>query len=146
MTTPACLHFPIYQGTTFREELERVTVPYAVRQECGGRLVHACTGATVPDADITREDYTGCSARMQLRREIDDPVVLLELSTANGGIELEGAWLRLLMTAEQTAAFIYGDMPLGWSSCMGQVEVTRTDGSVERQYELNFLLHPESTR
>ena len=97
MTTPACLNYPIYQGATFREELERVTVPYSVRQECGGRLVDACTGASVPDADITREDYTGCTARMQLRRDIDDPEVLLELSTANGGIELDGAWLRLLM-------------------------------------------------
>lgn len=145
MTTPACLSFPIYQGATFREELERVTVPYAVRQECG-RLVDACTGAAVPDADITREDYTGCTARVQLRREIDDPEILLELSTASGGIELDGAWLRLLMTAEQTAAFVYGDMPPGWTSCVGQVEVTRPNGDVERQYELRFGLHPEGTR
>ena len=146
MTKPAKLNFTIYQGATFREELERVTVPYSVRQECGGRLVDACTGASVPDADITREDYTGCTARMQLRRDIDDPEVLLELSTANGGIELNGAWLRLLMTAEQTGAFAYGDMAPGWSSCIGQIEVTRPSGDVERQYELRFALYPEGTR
>lgn len=145
MTTPACLDFTIYQGATFRAPLERVTVPYPVREECG-QLVKACSGDPVPDADKVPEDYTGCTARMQLRREIDDPEVLLELSTANGGIELDGAWLRLLMTAEQTAAFVYGPIAPGWTSCIGQIEITRPNGDVERQYELRFALYPESTR
>ena len=145
MTTPACLDYPIYQGATFREPLKRVTVPYPVREECG-QLVKACSGEPVPDAAKVPEDYTGCMARMQLRREIDDPEVLLELSTANGGIELDGAWLRLLMTAEQTAAFVYGPVAPGWTSCIGQIEVTRPSGDVERQYELRFALYPESTR
>ncbi|WP_172642960.1 hypothetical protein [Delftia sp. Cs1-4] len=83
---------------------------------------------------------------MQLQREIDDPEVLLELSTANGGIELDGAWLRLLMTAEQTAAFVYGPIAPGWTSCIGQIEVTCPSGDVERQYELYFALYPEGTR
>ena len=145
MTTPACLDFTIYQGATFRAPLERVTVPYPVREECG-QLVKACSGEPVPDSDKVPEDYTGCTARMQLRREIDDPEVLLELSTATGGIELDGAWLRLLMTAEQTAAFVYGPIAPGWTSCIGQIEVTRPSGDVERQYELRFALYPESTR
>ncbi len=145
MTTPACLDYPIYQGATFREPLKRVTVPYPVREECG-QLVKACSGEPVPDADKVPEDYTGCTARMQLRREIDDPEVLLELSTTNGGIELDGAWLRLLMTADQTAAFVYGYPPTGWTSCIGQIEITRPSGDVERQYELRFDLYPEGTR
>lgn len=145
MTTPACLNFTIYQGATFRAPLERVTVPYPVREECG-QLVKACSGDPVPDTDKVPEDYTGCTARMQLRREIDDPEVLLELSTANGGIELDGAWLRLLMTAEQTAAFVYGPVAPGWTCCIGQIEITRPSGDVERQYELRFALYPESTR
>ena len=145
MTTPASLDYPIYQGATFREPLKRVTVPYPVREECG-QLVKACSGEPVPDTDKVPEDYTGCTARMQLRREIDDPEVLLELSTANGGVELDGAWLRLLMTAEQTAAFVYGPIAPGWTSCIGQIEITRPNGDVERQYELRFALYPESTR
>lgn len=75
MTTPACLDYTIYQGATFRAPLERVTVPYPVREECG-QLVKACSGEPVPDTDKVPEDYTGCTARMQLRREIDDPEVL----------------------------------------------------------------------
>lgn len=77
MTKPANLELQIYQGATFRAPLERVTVPYPVREECG-ELVKACSGEPVPDADKTSEDYTGCTARMQLRREIDDPEVLQE--------------------------------------------------------------------
>ena len=145
MTKPARLTLNIYQGATFREELERLTVPYEVREGCG-RLVNVCSGMPVPDSDITPEDYTGCTARVQLRRELDDAEVLIELSTENGGIELDGAWLRLLMTPSQTAAFVYGDMSPGWTSCVGQVEVTRPSGEVERQYELSFVLMPESTR
>lgn len=145
MTTPACLDFTIYQGATFRTALERYSVAYPVREECDG-VVKACSGEPVPDADKVPEDYTGCTARMQLRREIDDPEVLLELSTANGGIELDGAWLRLLMTAEQTAAFVYGPIAPSWNSCIGQIEITRPSGDVERQYELRFALYPESTR
>ena len=33
-------------------------------------------------------DFTGCKARMQVRAEIDSTVVLLELTTENGGIVL----------------------------------------------------------
>ena len=145
MTTPASLTLTIYQGATFREELERLTVPYEVREDCG-RLVSACSGASVPDADKTPEDYTGCTARVQLRRKVDDPEVLAELTTENGGIELDGAWLRLLMTPQQTAALVYGRTLPGWTSCIGQVEVTRPGGEVERQYELSFVLMPEGTR
>lgn len=145
MTTPARLQLTIYQGATFREALERLTVPYPVRWDCG-QLVGACSGARVPDADITREDYTGCMARVQLRRDIDDTQVLIELTTENGGIELDGAWLRLVMTAAQTAALEFGDAPPAWTSCIGQVEVVRPSGDVERQYELGFELRQEATR
>ncbi|SOE37545.1 hypothetical protein [Delftia acidovorans] len=145
MTTPARLQLTIYQGATFREALERLTVPYPVRWDCG-QLVDACSGARVPDADITLEDYTGCTARVQLRRDIDDTQVLLELTTENGGIELDGAWLRLVMTAAQTAALEFGDAPPAWTSCIGQVEVVRPSGDVERQYELAFELRQEATR
>lgn len=145
MTTPARLTFTIYQGATFNEALERVTYPYPVRWDCG-RLVKECSGATAPDADKTPEDYTGCTARAQLRSCIDSAVVIAELTTENDGIELEDAWLRLKMTAAQTAAFEYGDTAPAWTSCIAQVEVIRPGGEVERQYEITFNLSPEGTR
>lgn len=145
MTTPACIELTIYQGATFREAFHRFSVAYPVREACG-TVVKTCSGEPVPDADKVPEDYTGCTARVQLRRKVDDPEVLAELTTENGGIELDGAWLRLLMTAEQTAALVYGRTLPGWVSCIGQVEVTRPGGEVERQYELGFVLMPEGTR
>lgn len=144
MTTPARLTFDIYQGATFSESLERVTYPYPVRWECG-RLVKDC-GTPAPLADATAEDYTGCTARMQLRRDIDAPAVIAELTTENDGIALDGARLRLNLSAAQTAAFAYGHTPPGWETCIGHVEVVRSGGEVERQYELTFVLHPEGTR
>lgn len=33
-------------------------------------------------------NFTGCTARMQIRPAVDDPTLILELSTANGGIVL----------------------------------------------------------
>lgn len=144
MTTPARYTFDIYQGATFSESLDRVTYPYPVRWECG-RLVKEC-GTPAPESDATPEDYAGCTARMQLRREVNSPDVILELTTENGGIELDGKTLRILMTAEQTEAFEYGCSRGAWESCIGQVEVVRPTGEVERQYELSFVLHPEGTR
>lgn len=144
MTTPARLSFDIYQGATFSEVLERVTYPYPVRWECG-RLVKDC-GSPAPPEDATPEDYTGCKARMQLRREIGSSDVIAELTTENGGIELNGKALRLRVDAAQTAAFEYGCVPPAWDTCIGQVEVERSGGEVERQYELTFALHPEGTR
>lgn len=36
------------------------------------------------------QNLTGWTARMQVRRKVSDPVVLVELTTENGGIELGG--------------------------------------------------------
>lgn len=144
MSIPARLTFHILQGATFAEALERVTYPYPVRLECG-RLVKD-DGSAAPATDATPEDYTGCTARVQLRRDIDSQDVIAELTTENGGIVLDGAWLRLNLTAIQTATFAYGSSAPAWEACIGHVEVTRLSGEVERQYELTFVLHPEGTR
>ena len=144
MSIPARLTFHILQGATFAEALERVTYPYPVRLECG-RLVKE-DGSAAPAADAVPENYTGCTARVQLRRDIDSQDVIAELTTENDGIVLDGAWLRLNLSAIQTAAFAYGGVAPAWETCIGQVEVTRPGGEVERQYELTFVLHPEGTR
>lgn len=139
MTKPVSLCLPIYQGATFDEQLERKTYPYAVREEFG-QIVRADTGMPAPDSDATDEDYTGCSARMQLRSDIDSDVVIDERSSANGGIVLDGAALSIRWSATETAAL------QGWDRAIGHVEVTRPGGQVERQYEITFTLSPESTR
>ena len=49
-------------------------------------------------------DFTGCTARMQVRPEYDSPTVLLDLTTENGGITLgPDGEIRLWVGATQTA-------------------------------------------
>ena len=75
MTTPVRHKIVILQGTTQRIPLSRQYVPYAIKgDECSG-YVNACTGAPVPPTDFHDEDYTGCSALLQIREEIGKPVL-----------------------------------------------------------------------
>lgn len=137
MTTPVKIE--IIQGTTQRVPLIRRYVDYAiVGDDCSG-WKNACTGAPVPPGDFHDEDYTGCSAALQIRSDIDSPDVLWEMSTVNGRIELVGKTLTLIFAHDESAAFAFED-------AMGQVEVTRPNGDVERQYELTFTVRKESTK
>lgn len=137
--TPVKLKQPLYQGTTQRIPLVRRYLPFgAIGNECDGYR-DACTDAPVQDTDYTDEDYTGCTARMQLREEVDYPTVLLELTTENGGIELAGNELTLVFQPGDTAG-------KNFESAIGHVEVIRADGSVERHYEITFLHSLEGTR
>ena len=139
MSTPVRHKITILQGTTQRIPLSRQYVPYAIKgDECSG-YVDACTGAPVPPTDFHDEDYTGCEARMQMRAEIDGPV-LWEMSTANGRIELAGKTLTLVFEPADSSAFSFYD-----TGAMGQVEVTRPNGDVERHYALTFTIDREST-
>lgn len=86
-------------------------------------------------------DITGCSARMQVRSIVDSAVVLLELTSDNGGIELgttDGA-ITLKMTAAATAA-------LAWPRGVYDLEVVHTDGTVRRLLEGSVKVRPEVTR
>ena len=87
MSTPVKHSITIIQGTTQHVPLVRQYVEYAVKSmDCGGGYVDACTGAPVPPGDLRDEDYTGCTARMQVRSEVESTAVLLELTTKNNGI------------------------------------------------------------
>lgn len=147
MAKPAKLKFTIYQGATFSKRWDRLLCAYAVENR-NGVLVNAITGAPVPDADLIPDDYTGCTARMQLRDEVLSSSVLLEMTTANGGITLGNGWVQLDQSDEQTTAMLYGDDAANgkWSRAIGQLEIERTNGTVERQYEITFVLSPEGTR
>lgn len=140
---PAQLDLTIYQGATFREPLTRSTYPYPVRVEEGE--VVKLDGSRAPESDATPEDYTGCTARMQVRATLGSATVLFELTTANGGIVLDGDTLTLELSPAQTAALAYGRIPPSWVCAVGHVEVIRPNGDVERQYEIQFCLDPEGT-
>lgn len=138
MSTPVKHKITILQGTTQRIPLSRQYVPYAIKgDECSG-YVDACTGAPVPPTDFHDEDYTGCSALLQIREEIGKPI-LWEMSTDNGRIELDGKTLTLVFEADDSSAFTFYD------GAMGQVEVTRPNGDKERHYVLTFTIDREST-
>lgn len=86
-------------------------------------------------------DLTGCTARMQVRSEIDSPIVLLELTTENGGIELGGTagTIRRRMTASATAA-------LTWDSGVYDMEIVFANGTVQRKLKGPASVSPEVTR
>lgn len=139
MTTPVKLKETLYQGTTQRIPLVRRYLPFAVTGDACAGFQDACTGTAVQPGDYTDEDYTGCTARMQLREAVDASEVLLDLTTENGGIELDGNKLTLVFTPDDT-------IPLSFDKGVGHVEVIRPDTSVERQYEIAFKFSPEGTR
>lgn len=138
MSTPVKHKITILQGTTQRIPLSRQYVPYAIKGDACSGYVDACTGAPVPPTDFHDEDYTGCSALLQIRADIGEPV-LWEMSTTNGRIELDGKTLTLVFDADDSSAFTFYD------GAMGQVEVTRSNGDVERHYALTFTIDREST-
>lgn len=139
MSMPVVLPLPLYQGTTQRVPLVRSYLPFAIKgNECSG-YVNACTGQPVKDTDYTDDDYTGCSARMQLRPDVGSSKVLLELTSANGGIELAGNTLTLVFRPTDTTGLRFDD-------AIGHVEIVRPNGDVERHYELTVALSLEGTR
>lgn len=141
--TPASLSLPIVQGATFDEALQRSFFPYDTEWVCG-QLVRSDTGAPVNEADRVLEDYTGCSAEVQLRHP-ETNALIKTLSTANSGIVLDADTLRLFISHTDTAALVYGETAPAWTYAVGHVEVTRADGTRERQYSITFPLNPELT-
>ncbi len=100
--TPTTIEIPIYQGATLVEDFERKYFPYEVAWSCG-RWVKACNRQPAPDSDIELENYTGCEAVAVLVPEIGSTDEMTTLSTANGGIVLDGAWMRFRMSAATLA-------------------------------------------
>lgn len=86
-------------------------------------------------------DLTGCTARMQVRAQVQNADVLLELSTANGRIGLGGAagTITLDLSATDTAA-------LAWTLGVYDLEIVHPDGSVRRLMAGPVKVSPEVTR
>jgi len=86
-------------------------------------------------------DFTGYTGRMQIRRTIDSSIVMIELTTANGGIaftDAENGELTVSMTAVQTAALE--------TSGVYDLEIINSGGQVSKLIKGTFTLLPEVTR
>lgn len=119
MTKPAKLKLTIYQGATFRKRL-------------------TWTG---PAPTRTPIDLTGCTARMQVRPDIESATVLVELNTTNGCITLGGVagTIELFISDEASAAFT-------WLSGAWDLEIEFASGEVRRLVQGTVSVSPEVTR
>ncbi len=118
MSAPFKFALTIYQGATFTQQ-----VTWTAGQ---------------PAAPV---DLTGCTARAQIRAEIEAPGVLLELTTENGRIELGGATgtVTIKITAADTAE-------ITWTEGVYDLEVVFADGGVRRLLAGGVAVSPEVTR
>lgn len=139
--TPSTLTIEIHQGASLIEDFERAFYPYEVVWDCG-QWLKKCTGLPAPDADRVLEDYTDCSAVAVMVPDIGAPEddEIFTLSTDDGTLVLDEAWMRIRLSPAQTAAFAYGDTLPAWKTCKAYVYVTRADGTIEPQYLVTFNL------
>jgi hypothetical protein len=93
------------------------------------------------DSVGTPVNLTGYSARMQVRRSLNTPTPLLDLTTANGAITLGGingtiaVIASATLTDDLTARFAVYDL-----------ELQSADGTVTRLIEGKATISPEVTR
>lgn len=85
-------------------------------------------------------DLTAHTARMQVRRTIESSSVIIELTTENGGIEIDGELGKITvnMTDAQTSALT--------SSGVYDLEIIDDNGNVSRVVQGTFTLSLEVTR
>ena len=93
------------------------------------------------DSDGAPVDLTGYSARMQVRKTISTEAVVVELSTSNGSISLQGVTgaIELHLRAAQTSA-------LTGKAGVYDLELESADGTVTRLLYGDVTLSPEVTR
>lgn len=83
---------------------------------------------------------TGYTARMQLRPKVASEEILLELTTENGGIEIDpvASTIKIIVSATQTQA-------LTFSSCVYSLEMVKS-GKVTQLVSGSISLEKEVTR
>ena len=86
--TPAQINLTIYQGATFAEEFEWKTQ----------------AGDSGP---VVAVDLTGYVARMQVRPSANSSVVLLDCTSTNGKIVIDGGDIIMNVSAAETAALSF---------------------------------------
>lgn len=89
----------------------------------------------------TPVDLTGCTAQSHFRATTESPNVLLNLTTANGGIVLGGVTgsINIVITAGQTEG-------VTWRAGFYDLELTFPDNKKRRIVQGKFSLVPEVTR
>lgn len=92
------------------------------------------------DPEYLLWDFTGYTARMQVRRTLQSTTALISLTTANGRITLGGVTgnIELLIDAEDTAEIT--------SSGVYDLEIIDPNGVVSRILQGEFHLSEEVTR
>ncbi len=141
-TQPGTGHMTILAGATFRELWQRSVVPYETMDVNG--VLCKLDGTPVPESDYQPEDYTDCTAIMELR-DVDTNALLATFTTADGTITFATS------TASQLDTIVYYMGPTATSalteftSAVGQVEVRRPWGDIERQYAYTFGYSKQTT-
>lgn len=127
-TRPATINFVLYPGASFSERI------------------------VLKDSDDVPLDLTGYSAVMHIRREIDNALPLLTLSTTDGSIVLGGAAgsIELALTALQTAALTSPDV-VDWDGETWVHDILLTNAPadpdlVDRVYQGRVVVRPGVTR
>ena len=141
-TQPGIGSMTILAGATFRELWQRATIDYET-QEING-VMCKMDGTPVPASDILAEDYTNCTAVMEIR-DADTNALLYTLTTTDGSIafvESAPGKLDTLMLIMQSTAT--GALP-EFTAAVGHVEVRRPWGDIERQYEFTFAYSQQKT-
>lgn len=93
------------------------------------------------DANGLAVNLTGYTAKMQIRKSVSSPDVLLELSTSNGRIDIVSGTgtITLLINAATSAA-------ITWSSGVYDLELTSSGGLVTRLMQGTITVSKEVTR
>ena len=86
-------------------------------------------------------DLTGCTARMQIRSEVDSDTALVDLTTENGGIVLGGAAGTIDLYLSHTAT-----TAITWESAVYDLEIIFANGDVQRKIAGAVIVSPEVTR
>ena len=94
----------------------------------------------VKDGDGNPVDLSGASCRMQVRPFIESDTVIIELTTSNGRITIDGplGQITLLVSAASTSSIS--------QSGVYDLEVVYPDSSVDRLLKGSLVLSPEVTR
>ena len=85
-------------------------------------------------------DLTGFTARMQVRRTISSTTKIVELTTENGRIEIDGEEGRIILTMGPSVTSSIT------SSGVYDLEIQSDDGVVSRVIQGSFTLSEEVTR
>jgi hypothetical protein len=86
-------------------------------------------------------NLTGFTARMQVRRTVEDATVILELTTENSGITLGGAAGTITLSASATATAALDAKPAVYD-----LELVSSGGVVTRLLEGNVIISRNVTR